>query len=113
MLRESIQFAKEDIAVRKRIETKTEAERVVAATEKVLGQIRHGEVKIAPEKMQSLNVNQMIDALYALKKSLGGEDIKEMQSNLDALETATEPLAHEIMNASVSEALSGKALEEV
>lgn len=113
MLRESIQFAKEDIAVRKLIETKTEGERVVAATEKVLGQIRRGEVKIAPEKMQSLNVNEVIDSLYALKKSLSGENAKEIALNLETLEHTTEPLAHEIMNASVSEALSGKAVEEV
>ncbi|MDP4220622.1 MAG: Fe-S protein assembly chaperone HscA [Bacteroidota bacterium] len=113
MLRESIQFAKQDIAVRKLTESKTEGERVVAATEKVLGQIRRGDVKIAPEKMQTLNINQMIDALYALKKSLAGEDAKEIGDNLSALEHATEPLAHEIMNASVSEALSGKAVEEV
>jgi molecular chaperone DnaK len=113
MLRESIQFAKEDIAVRRITETKTEAERVVAATEKVLGQIRRGEVQIAPEVMHALNVNKIIDALYALKKSLSGEDPKEIQNNLDALESATESLAHEIMNASVSEALSGKAVAEV
>jgi len=113
MLRESIQFAREDIAVRRMVEAKTEAERVVAATEKVLGQIRRGEVKIAPEVMSSLKVNEVIDTLYALKKSLNGENAKEIQEHLDALEHVTEPLAHEIMNASVSEALSGKAVEEV
>ena len=113
MLRESIQFAREDIAVRRILEARTEAERVVAATEKVLGQIRRVEVKIAPEVMRSLNVNEIIDALYALKKSLSGEDAKEIRENLDILERVTEPLAHEIMNASVSEAFSGKSLEEV
>ncbi len=113
MLRESIKFAKEDIAVRRLIETKTEAERVVAATEKVMGQIRRGEVNISSDKMQTLNINGMIDALYAVKKSLSGENAKELQENLDTLEHVTEPLAHEIMNASVSQALSGKALEEV
>lgn len=113
MLRESITFAKQDIAARKIGEAKTEAERVVAATEKVLGQIRRNEIQLAPDKLQAMNVNSIIDALYALKKSLGTENAKEIQDNLDALESATEPLAHEIMNASVSEALSGKALEEV
>jgi Fe-S protein assembly chaperone HscA len=113
MLRESIQFAKQDIAVRRITETKTEAERVVAATEKVLGQMRRQEVNIAPEVMYSLNINKIIDSLYALKKSLTGENAKEIQDNLNALESATEPLAHEIMNASVSVALSGKAVEEV
>jgi hypothetical protein len=63
--------------------------------------------------MHSLNVNKIIDSLYAVKKSLSGENAKEIQENLDALESATELLAHEIMNASVSEALSGKAVEEV
>ncbi|MEP7234218.1 MAG: molecular chaperone DnaK [Ignavibacteriota bacterium] len=113
MLRESIRFAKEDIAARRLIEVKTEADRVISATERVLSQIRHGEVKIAPDVMNALNINNVIDALYALKKSSNGEKAKEIQEHLDSLEHVTEPLAHEIMNASVSVALSGKNVEEV
>ncbi|MEI8135588.1 MAG: Fe-S protein assembly chaperone HscA [bacterium] len=113
MLRESIEFAQHDIAIRRLTETRTEAERVVAATERVLGQLRRGELSVAAEVLQKLNINQIIDALYSVKKSLQGENAKEIQDNLDSLESATEQLAHEIMNASVSEVLSGKAVEQV
>jgi Fe-S protein assembly chaperone HscA len=113
MLRESIKYAKEDISARRLAEAKTEAERVVRATEKVLGQLRRGEIAIDGAKLRVLNISEIIDDLYALKKATGSDDSQAINSSLDKLERSTEPLAHEIMNLSVSEALSGKALEEV
>ena len=54
----------------------------------------------------------IIDALYALRKSIQGEDANVINEHIKALETATEPLAHEIMNASVAESLTGKTVEQ-
>ena len=113
MLRESIHFAKEDIEARRVAEAKTEAERIINATEKVLGQIRRGDIVMDKAKIASLNINAVIDHLYALKKSMSGTNASEINAGMESLEKATEPLAHEIMNASVSQALSGKVLEEV
>jgi molecular chaperone DnaK len=113
MLRESVVHAKEDIAARRVTEAKTEAERVVIATEKVLGQLRRGEIPISKEKMASLDIPKIIDDLYALKKAMSGEDASAINTFLDALEKSTASLAHEIMDLSVSAALSGKAVETV
>lgn len=113
MLRESIQYAQEDITARRLAEAKTEAGRVMNATERVLGQIRRREIEIPEDRLKVLSINQLIDDLYGLKKAVAGEDAAEIQSKLDALEKSTEPLAQEIMNASVAQALEGKTLEEV
>jgi Fe-S protein assembly chaperone HscA len=113
MLRESIQYAQEDIAGRRIVEAKTEAERVMNATERVLGQIRRHEIDIPQDRLKVLNINQLIDDLYAVKKAVAGDDVSEIKSKLEALEKSTEPLAQEIMNASVAQALEGKKLEEV
>jgi Fe-S protein assembly chaperone HscA len=113
MLRESIQYAQEDIVGRRLMEAKTEAERVINATERVLGQIRRHEIEIPEDRLKGLNINQLIDSLYAVKKAVAGDDAAEIKAKLDALERSTEPLAQEIMNASVAQALEGKKLEEV
>ncbi len=113
MLRESIMHAKEDIAARRLGEAKTEGERIANATEKVLGDIRRGTIQIEKQKLEALKVDRIIDSLYALRKALAGDDAKEMQTLTDALEHTTESLAQEILNASVAQALEGKAAEEV
>ncbi len=110
MLRESILHAKEDIAARRLGEAKTEGERVANATEKVLGDIRRGEISLSKESLASLKVDQIIDSLYALRKVLSTDDAKEIKALTEMLEEVTEPMAHEILNASVSQALTGKVL---
>lgn len=110
MLRESIIHAKEDIAARRLGEAKTEGERVANATEKVLGDIRRGEISLSKESLASLKVDQIIDSLYALRKVLSTDDAKEIKALTEMLEEVTEPMAHEILNASVSQALTGKVL---
>lgn len=110
MLRESILHAKEDIAARRLGEAKTEGERVANATEKVLGDIRRGEISLSKESLATLKVDQIIDSLYALRKVLSTDDAKEIKALTEMLEEVTEPMAHEILNASVSQALTGKVL---
>ena len=111
MLRESIIHAKEDIAARRLGEAKTEGERVANATEKVLGDIRRGTIILSKESLGALKIDQIIDSLYALRKAISTDDAKEIIALTETLEQRTEPMAHEILNASVSQALSGKAIE--
>jgi molecular chaperone DnaK len=113
MLKESILFAQQDIGERRLVEAKTEGERVLAATEKVLGQLRRGQISIPTAKLQKLNVGQVIDTLYALRRALQGDDATLIQKNLKDLEDATLPLAQVIMNASVSDALKGQQVTPV
>ncbi len=111
MLRESIDHAPADIAARRIVESKTEAQRILAATEKVLGQLRRGQLNITAAKLKQIDVASVIDALYALRRALNSEDAAEITKQQALLEVATEPLAKEIMNASVAEALTGKTVE--
>ncbi|MFI5201485.1 MAG: Fe-S protein assembly chaperone HscA [Candidatus Kapaibacterium sp.] len=113
MLRESVEHAPADIAARRLVEAKTEAQRILAATEKVLGQLRRGQLAISAAKLKTINVADVIDALYALRRVVNGEDAAAITAQQTLLERATEPLAHEIMNASVAEALEGKTVEQV
>ena len=113
MLRDSIENASSDIAGRRIAEAKTEAQRILGATEKVLGQLRRGQLNISAAKLRELNVANVIDSLYALRRAANGEDAAEIAKQQKLLEDATEPLAHEIMNASVAEALTGKTVEQV
>ncbi|HEY6172537.1 MAG TPA: Fe-S protein assembly chaperone HscA [Candidatus Kapabacteria bacterium] len=111
MLRDSIQHAKQDISARRLTEARTEAERVVIATEKVLGQLRRGEIPLPKARMSALDIPKIIDDLYALKKVIPGEDATVINSLLESLEQSTASLAHEIMDLSVSSALSGREVE--
>ena len=113
MLRDSITNAPADIAARRLVESKTEAQRILAATEKVLGQLRRGQLSIPAAKLKQINVGAVIDALYALRRAVNSEDPVEITKQQKLLETATEPLAKEIMNASIAEALTGKTVEQV
>lgn len=113
MLRESIEQAPADIAARRIAEAKTEAQRILAATEKVLGQLRRGQLNISSAKLKQIDVASVIDALYALRRAVNSDDAAEIVKHQQTLEKATEPLAQEIMNAAVSEALTGKTVEQV
>ncbi len=113
MLKESIENASTDIAGRRLVEAKTEAQRILAATEKVLGQLRRGQLPVTAAKLKGINVADVIDALYALRRAVNGDDPAEIAKQQSLLERATEPLAREIMNAAVAEALEGKTVEQV
>src|SRR5579883_46 len=103
MLKESIENASTDIAGRRLVEAKTEAQRILAATEKVLGQLRRGQLPVTAAKLKGINVADVIDALYALRRAVNGDDPAEIAKQQSLLERATEPLAREIMNAAVAE----------
>jgi molecular chaperone DnaK len=106
MLEESIEYAEQDFAERQAIEARTEAETILAATQKALGTPQAAILR-AEERAA-------IDAtVLALKESEGGSDYKLIRKRIDELNNATMHLAELVMNSAVSTALQGRKLAEV
>jgi molecular chaperone DnaK (HSP70) len=106
MLEESIEYAEQDFAERQAIEARTEAETILAATQKALG-TPQAAILCAEERAA-------IDAtVRALKESVGGSDYKLIRKRIDELNNATMHLAELVMNSAVSTALQGRKLAEV
>src|ERR1700737_3758365 len=106
MLEESIEYAEQDFAERQAIEARTEAETILAATQKAL----------TTEQAASLRAEERaaIDAaVAALKESVAGSDYKLIRKRIDELNNATMHLAELVMNSAVSTALQGRKLAEV
>jgi len=106
MLEESIEYAEQDFAERQAIEARTEAETILAATQKAL----------STEQAASLLAEERaaIDAaVAALKESVAGSDYKLIRKRIDDLNQATMHLAELVMNSAVSTALQGRKLAEV
>src|SRR6202790_2972229 len=106
MLEESIEYAEQDFAERQAIEARTEAEIILAATQKALSSSQAANL-LAAERAA-------IDAAVAgLKESVNGSDYKLMRKRIDELNQATMHLAELVMNSAVSTALQGRKLAEV
>jgi Fe-S protein assembly chaperone HscA len=106
MLEESIEYAEQDFAERQVIEARTEAESILSATAKALGNPNSG-VLSTPERGK-------IDAgIAALQEAAKGSDYKLIRQKMEELNRATEHLAELLMNSAVQSALEGKRLAEV
>ena len=106
MLEESIEYAEQDFAERQAIEARTEAETILAATQKALSSEQAAGL-LAQERAA-------IDAaVAALKESVSGSDYKLIRKRIDELNNATMHLAELVMNSAVSAALQGRKLAEV
>ncbi len=106
MIEESFTFAEQDFKERQLVEARNEAESILKATEKSLGE----------ESASLLGAEERaaIDAAVAELKSLvTGEDYKKMREVIDRLNQATYHLAEILMDSAVQTALKGKKLEEV
>src|SRR6202522_2615081 len=105
MLEESIDFAEQDFAERQVIEARTEADSILAATDKALknagSSVVTAEERVAIEKSEA-----------ELRTAMKGSDYKAMREKIDALNAATEHLAEVLMNGAMSPALKGKSLDE-
>jgi len=106
MLEESIEFAEQDFSERQVIESRTEAETILAATEKTLLNPRAGE--LAPEERRAID-----ESAAQLRAAMAGSDYKLMRERIDALNEATMHLAEILMNGALQTALEGKRLEDV
>jgi molecular chaperone DnaK (HSP70) len=106
MLEESIEYAEQDFAERQVIEARTEAETILAATQKALATPQAG--SLPGEERTAIDA-----AVAALKESVSGSDYKLIRKRIDELNNATMHLAELVMNSAVSTALQGRKLAEV
>jgi molecular chaperone DnaK (HSP70) len=105
MLEESIDFAEQDFAERQVIEARTEADSILAATDKALKNAG-GALVLADERAAIAKSEAELRAVMA------GSDYKLMREKIDALNVATEHLAEILMNGALQTALKGKSLDE-
>src|ERR1700683_987531 len=106
MLEESIEYAEQDFAERQVIEARTEAETILAATEKALADPRAHEVSAAERKA-------IADSEAQLRAALAGSDYKLMRTRIDEINAATAHLAEVLMNGALQTAFEGKRLDDV
>ena len=106
MLEESIEYAEQDFADRQLIEARTEAETILAATVKALGESRAQEIS-AEERAA------IMESDAKLRMAMLGTDYKLIRSRIDELNKATEHLAEVLMNGALQTAFEGKRLDDV
>jgi len=105
MLEESIEYAEQDFAERQAIEARTEAESILTATAKALGQEQAA--ALSGEERAKID-----SALASLKEAITGTDYKLMRKKIDDLNQATQHLAEVMMNSAVNTVLQGKKLAD-
>src|ERR1700723_980144 len=106
MLEESIEYAEQDFAERQVIEARTEAETILAATEKALADPRSQEISAAERKA-------IAESEAQLRVALAGSDYKLMRTRIDEINAATAHLAEVLMNGALQTAFEGKRLDDV
>jgi Fe-S protein assembly chaperone HscA len=106
MLEESIEYAEQDFAERQVIEARTEAETILAATDKALADPRSQEISNAERKA-------IADSEAQLRAALVGSDYKLMRTRIDEINAATAHLAEVLMNGALQTAFEGKRLDDV
>ena len=105
MIRESFQFAAQDIKMRQAIEARTEADAILFATEKAL---KRGTALITLDEVQGID-----KALDELRQAKGQDDHRVIREKIEDLEKVTHHLAEVLMDATLKEALENKKLSEV
>jgi Fe-S protein assembly chaperone HscA len=106
MLEESIDYAEQDFAERQLIEARNEAESILKATAKALGQ--EGAEELTSE--QRARIDQACEALRA---AMSGTDYKAIRARVDDVNNATMPLAELLMNRVLQATVQGKRLDEI
>ncbi|MDE2146826.1 MAG: Fe-S protein assembly chaperone HscA [Burkholderiales bacterium] len=105
MLQDGFAHAGDDMAARKRLEARVEAERLVLATRAALA--ADGELLAAGER-------QAIEALMsAALQAAGGDDADATLAAIEALAEGTEAFAAQRMNQGIRQALAGRRPEDV
>ena len=106
LLRDAFSHAKEDFALRLLIDSRTEAQTVLGATERALKMV--GDDILGRAERAAIQ-NQM----KTLRATMEGTDGKKVRDEIRTLDHLTQPLAERLVNQSLTEALSGKALPEL
>jgi molecular chaperone DnaK len=105
MVRDSFQFATEDIKARQIIEARNEANAIIVATEKALGRAAN---LIREKEMES--IRQILRQLGEVKD---GDDHRVIRAKIAEVEKTTHHLAEVLMDATLKEALESKKLSDV
>jgi Fe-S protein assembly chaperone HscA len=105
MIGDSFKFAADDLRARQLIEARTEADAILAATEKALARGSH---LIRAEEIAAIRAS-----LSALEAARTGEDHRPIRAKIAEVEQATHHLAEVLMNDSLKQALQDKKLSEL
>jgi Fe-S protein assembly chaperone HscA len=106
MLEESIEYAEQDFAERQLIEARTEADAILKATAKSLGD--ESAAELSADERRRIGA-----AVSLLRAAVTGSDYKLVRARVDELNQATMHLAEMLMNRVLHVAVEGKRLEEV
>jgi molecular chaperone DnaK/molecular chaperone HscA len=106
MILESFEFAEADIDARQVIEARNEAETVLNATSKGIGDEQFNELS-AEEK------HEIQAAADNLRTAMKGDDHRAIRDGIERLSQATMRLAEMIMNAAIARALKNKRVREI
>jgi molecular chaperone DnaK len=110
MLIDSLEHADADVAARRLIEARTEADAVIRATEKALGSADLADI----ERELPAGARQRIEAvLGGLRMVLHADDRETILKWTQALNDATQQLAALMMDRSVRAALAGRNVDEL
>lgn len=104
MIRESFQFAEEDIKARQVIEARTEANAIIAATEKALARASD----LISDK-ENTEIQRVIQQLGETQKV---DDHRAIRAGIAEVEKVTHHLAEVLMDATLKEALESKKVSE-
>ena len=104
MIRDSFQFAEEDVKARQVIEARTEANAIIVATEKALA--RASDLISEKEKAE---IQRVIRQLGETQK---GDDHRVIRAGITEVEKETHHLAEVLMDATLKEALESKKVSE-
>ncbi|MES2431798.1 MAG: molecular chaperone DnaK [Bacteroidota bacterium] len=102
MLMDSITHAKDDIAVRALVESRTEAEQLLQTTEKF---IQKNSVNLTKDELL-----QTAAAMQALQLAITMEDKNLIHTKIEELNDISRPYAERMMDIAVSSAMKGKAI---
>jgi len=104
MLIESIENAKDDMAVRGLQEAKTEAEQMISVTEKFL---QKNETLLSAEEISTTQ-----KLLADLKNTFHQADRNVIHQHMDTLNQFTRPFAERVMDIAIADAMKGKKILE-
>ncbi len=106
MLRESFEFAADDVALRKLKEQQVEADRVLEG-------VRSAMKTDAKQLLSEAEIAAIEAALDELQQCRQGEDAQAIIDALDKVEKVTAVYAQKRMDLSISQALSGQSVDEI
>ena len=105
MIRDSFQFAEQDIKARQVIEARTEADAILMATDKAM---KRGAQLIKEHEVAAIHA--VLDQLKSVKDT---DDHRAIRAQISEVEKTTHHLAEVLMDASLKEALESKKVSEV